>query len=500
MVSTPQALLRSPWTRILLWGAAIVYAVALATWLSAHHLMLLDEFFAWNLLSDPSWHHLVASWAHGADSGGILYYALLWPLVHLFHKSVLVARIFSALCYVLSAMFWWRALARFMNAQAAALGVLLVWLSSGLVLVYIAQVRFYTPLLLFASLAVLTTLRCADEGVSPKAAALQVASAHACLVLIHMLGILYSALILAASLLCLLPRRRAFLIAGSVLTSWLALLPCRAAIRAGSANATSQLSFVLRDVLRFELKAATTAPVRLIALIGLLWLLYDAVRKIRSAPARARAALLGPVLCAAFLAGPFSLYLLSIFGRPLGAARYLLPYYMSLGTVCAYAIWRLQAVVARPFASLIAIATIALAAYLHVVAISKTPRSPTLDLGNLDRLAQGKPVVVLNEQTFFELQYYRSNRDLQFHFLTPPVAAHATGMMSTVAAQGYFLGSFDPVDVFERAHPEFVVLANPESRTSPWVLSDPTCHAAAVGTVRLSGNSAAVYDVHGCHP
>ncbi len=478
-----------------------LYTLLLACWLSSRHLMVLDEFFAWNLLSDPSWHHALASWNQGADSGGILYYALLWPLVQLSHGSVLVARLFSSLCYVLAGVIWWRALSRFLDARSAALGVSLVWLSSGLLLVYIAQVRFYTPFLLFSASAVWVTARCAQEDVRPGLAAILIFAAHACLVLIHMLGILYSGLIVTATLLCVAPRRRSLLIAACGMLSWLTLLPCRTAIRNGSTNATSQGVPVLRDVLRFHLKSSASAPVLLIALIGLVWLLREFSPSVRFRQDRESGSFMGPALCLAFLASPFCLYLLSNIGRPLGAARYVLPYFLSLGTLCAYSFRGFLHARDGSLRNPLTAAAVALAVVLHISVLRTLPASPTLDIRNLQALAGGRPIVVADVQTFFELQYYRSNKDLQFHFLlAPQYREHLSGMMATVAARGYFPNSFNTIDVFEQTYPEFLFLASSLQGSVPWVTRDPTCHSRQVGSVAISSSQIPVFDVTGCHP
>ncbi len=486
--------------RTILLSLIALYALCLAAWLSSHNLMVLDEFFAWNLLSDPSFHHALGSWNAGADSGGILYYILLWPLVQLSQGSVLVARLFSAACYLLAAFVWWRALSRFLDPWSAALGVLLVWLSTGLLLVYIAQVRFYTPLLLFAALAVWATLRSSEENLPRPRAALLVFSAHAGLVLIHMLGILYSALIIAASLLCTRPRRRSLLIAAACLASWLTLLPCRTAIRNGSANATSQAIPVLRDVLRFHLKSSASPPVLVIALLGALWLLRDLLSQMRLGQPRRDLAVRGPVLCLAFGAIPFSLYGISHLGRPLGQTRYTLPYSLCLCTLCAHAFARLRTTRSRRLAQAISPACLVLILGLHTRAVKTLPPGPSLELGELQQLAAGKPVVVADEQTFFQLQYYRSNPGLQFHFLLAPAREQPSGIMATVARRGYFPNSFHHVDTFEQTYPEFLFLASLVPGSISWVTRDATCHARQIGSVRISRMQDAVYDVSGCHP
>ncbi len=484
--------------RFVLLGAITLYVLSLTAWLSSKNPMGLDEFFAWNLLSDPSFTHAVGSWSRGADSGGFLYYALLWPLVRLTHGSVLAVRLFSATCFLLAGITWWRALSRWMAPRSAALGIGLVWFSNGFLLSYIAQVRFYTPLVLFAALATLATLQALEAERTSRRDLIFVFAAHACLVLIHMLGTVYSALLVAASLLSERPRTRSLTVAAAGLSSWLLLLPCRTAIRTGSTNATSLVQPGLYDLLRYYLHWSASLPVLLVAFGGLVWLLRDLHRGAKGTGIASETRRESAALCLAFLPAPLCLFLLCLLVRPLGALRYLLPYALCLCTLCAYGMTRLQRREGGRYAGSIALACLLLTAVLHVRALRTLPVGPALDVGRLPALAQGKPIVVADEQTFFRLQYYRSTPGLQFRFLLPPHNKPPSGIMATIAARGYFPNSFQHVDTFEQAHPDFLFISPARLGPSLPFVHIPGCHVQMVGSIALSEERQPVYQAVNC--
>lgn len=49
---------------------------------------------------------------------------------------------------------------------------------------------------------------------------------------------------------------------------------------------------------------------------------------------------------------------------------------------------------------------------LHLRALRTLPNGPSLDVSRLRQVARNRPVVVLDEQLFFRLQYYHSDRSL----------------------------------------------------------------------------------------
>ena len=192
--------------------------------------------------------------------------------------------------------------------------------------------------------------------------------------------------------------------------------------------------------------------------------------------------------------------MLSIATRPLGALRYLVPYTFSLCTLCAYAITRLQEAAPSRRVNQLTAVVLLLALSLHLSALNHLVTGPRLELGHLEHLANGHPILVADEQTFFELQYYASTPTLQFHFLLPPTPEHSTGMMATIAQRGYFPNSLQPADTYFRTHPDFLYIANSPHDPTPWVTRDPTCHAYPVGSIRIGGLPDAIYSVTGCRP
>src|SRR5271168_3024087 len=99
---------RRPILQIAVFIALTGYFAALCVYFSNRRMMWPDEFDGWNLLTDPSWHHMVQSWNRGADGGSLLFYALGRLLLSITGYHVLTMRLFSAVCLWGAAVLWWR--------------------------------------------------------------------------------------------------------------------------------------------------------------------------------------------------------------------------------------------------------------------------------------------------------------------------------------------------------------------------------------------------------
>lgn len=464
--------------------------------------MVLDELFAWNLVDDPSWHHALHAWYHGVDGGGFLFYASLWPLVRASGGSVLLARLASATTYFLAAIVWWRALTRFIESRWAAVGVLLVWVSSELLLGYVYMIRFYALYLLLSALAVYTLLRAAEGSWSRLTSGVLIFLVNACLVLTHMIGIMYSGLVLGAWLLCVGRRRRLWVMAVPLIAGWGTLWFCRTAIRASALNYGYSGMPHPRDFLRFYLKSAISWPVLLLAGIGCVLLLRDLARHLREDRDTSRLTILAPVLCLVYLLSPLGLYAICVLSKPIAAVRYLLPYYLSLATLCAYALQQLAARLKTAPAWMQRSAACALALtvlLLHRQAVQRLPPPPQLSLATLQGSDRNTPLVVEDEEVFFQLQHYFSGPGQQFYFLIAPRGTPA-GLMGTVAVQGYYPGHIVPADTFTAQRLQFLLLASHRHATSPWYPNPDRCEMRILNRVQVHGFLEDLYSVSSCPP
>ena len=193
-----------------------------------------DEMLGWMLLRDPSMHHMIDAWKLGADGGGFAFYPTCRAWFWLFGPSETSFRLYSATCFGLAFCVTWITARRFYTVAAAGLGVFGAWFLSPPLVTHLAEGRFYGLLMLATSCAVWFALVKSRNQTKPTVALCVLAFAiNGFLTTTHVLGILYSATILAALL--VLDFRSACrrpMLYLSIALSWLLLLPERAAILA----------------------------------------------------------------------------------------------------------------------------------------------------------------------------------------------------------------------------------------------------------------------------
>ena len=305
---------------------------------SRTRLLWADETYGYTLFLSHSLSSAMRGWYEGADGGGPLYYALgsLWfTLVGL---SAFTLRLFSTLGFIVALGFLWRSGRRFYAAPILAIAVSATFFLSRVTLWQAVNGRFYGLMLAATAFVVYCFLRA--ELVAPTPALLgMTATAHACLIGSHILGMVYSAtLLLGLPALDLLRRRRlrpSLYLAG--LSGWLILPLCRHAIHATTSvakNAFWTVRPTLGDLL-FGV-AAFNRPLVLLLLffVGATILVRSQSGRNTAQPRsswRASSRLPLYIVIGAILSAQLVLYLKSQHGLSIYSDRYLLP--VSLATI-----------------------------------------------------------------------------------------------------------------------------------------------------------------------
>lgn len=219
-----------------LMGTGFAFTLLLSLVLGHGRIFWEDEMLGWMLLTDPSWHHMVAAWRMGADGGGFSFYVLgrLW--LHLFGPSEAAYRSFSALGFGLGFVLIYATLRRFYGRWIAAFALFNTYFCSQPLVLHMVEGRFYGLLVFAVALTVWLAVEVQDRA-GRLAAGWYVAFllSHALLVTSHILGVTYSFFVLAAmiALDALAHRFRPWVIA-TVAAPWLLLLPERQAIHASA--------------------------------------------------------------------------------------------------------------------------------------------------------------------------------------------------------------------------------------------------------------------------
>ena len=199
--------------------------------LGKHRIFWEDEMLGWMLLRDPSWRHMMQAWQMGADGGGFAFYVSgrLW--FYFFGASEISFRAYSAASFGLALCLLWATLRRFYSTALVAFAIFNTWFFSQTIVTHLAEGRFYGLLMLGTAWTVFLLFR-ADAAVRTGTALYLLSfAAHALLVTSHLLGIVYSATVLLALILLDHRRGRArLLLWATIASSWLLLIPERAAI------------------------------------------------------------------------------------------------------------------------------------------------------------------------------------------------------------------------------------------------------------------------------
>ena len=328
----------SVWDYILISvGVCLTFAVTLR--FSAGRLMWEDEVLGWMLLNDPSWHHMLQSWKHGADGGGLVFYITgrLW--LSSFYHSVLAFRLYTSTCFSAALVFTWIAGRRYYKPGTLAFAIGVTWFLSPVLLPHMAEGRFYGLFLASTSAVILVTLIACDRSRPSPTLLILTFAAHSFLITSHILGIAYSlCLLLVLFTVDMIRRQSKTTLYLVVFLSWLWLLPSRQAVLASAAVGrpyfwTSQPSLRV-FLLLYSGESLRTACI-LIAL-GLAVVIHlGSSDRLRSAFTGLSSRLPIVLVTTSILSMPILFYVEGCFGPALCTERYLQPVEIALIFIAA---------------------------------------------------------------------------------------------------------------------------------------------------------------------
>ena len=489
---------------LLLCGSVLSLLVSCILW-SQHKQIWMDEVFTWKEVSDPSLWHLFWAIRHGADGGQPLFYLSAWLWAKAFGTAVLTLRLYSSLAVCAALVVVWRTVRRFYGVSATAIGVLFFWGTSNLLLDQNVEARFYGLYLLMVAITVnLYTRLVARPRTTRWLLALAFLS-QASLVLTHVLGVIYSGLILLAlilydaaagrlrlklylaysagwlALLLWVPAILSSMAAGKP-HGWMAL-PTLVDVRTGYLFVDSlqwlRLSRRLSWNIGFTLVSRGAefliyVPLAAVFLLSLRRLLQSGWRTI----AQPKHALM--LLAFVLLSMPLVLFALSHLITPVYSPRYFLPSGIGLVVILTASADALGADVPRrsgqPSRWLWASAILLLMILPVLTAMAVGPMHLSwayLDVEGIDRSGPAAvPVVAPWEEDFVTLMRL-SRRPERYYFVLDWPAALAGPrasvlyyhLMQSYRNSGYYAGNIQDRNTFLCSHTDFLVLDSPNANT-----------------------------------
>jgi hypothetical protein len=504
-VDCPSGQKTSAGETLLLCCSLVSLVVSCILW-SSHKQAWMDEVFTWKEVSDRSLWHLYYAIQHGADGGQPLFYTTAWLWAKAFGTGVLTLRLYSCIAMCGALLVTWRTIRRFYGVWATAFGVLTIWGTSGLLLEQNVEARFYGLYMLAVAITVDVYTRLVARPVPTRFLLVLTLLSQAALVLTHVLGLIYSSLILLALILFDAAKGRLrFKLYLVFAAGWLALLVWVPAIRASMAagkphgwidmptvvslltgylfdNSLQWLRLFKRhsDELLFQIvhrvaEVVFFVPLAAVFLLGLRRILRSGRRAITDP----RSALL--LVAYLLLSAPVVLFVVSHLMTPVFVARYYLPSGIGMAIVLAASADALGAdsqINAR-LASRLIWAAIVLFLMISPVLSVMTLRSVHLSSDYLDvqRLEQVVPaniaVVAGWQGDFAKLMRYSENPKAQYYFLLDWPAALAGPkafvldyhLMKAYHDNGYFSKGIQDSHSFLCSHPDFFVLDSPNANT-----------------------------------
>ncbi len=474
-------------TALVVLGFALSFAISL--WLGRGHILWEDEMLGWVMLRDPSWHHMLASWRNGADGGGIAFYITGRAWFRVFGASIAAFRLYSATSFAIAFAIAWAAARRFYRTGPVAFAMFVTWFFCPVLVSHMAEGRFYGLLMASVAGAVYLYVRGAEipstgHGRAPGRLCLAVFAVHAVLTTSHLLGVVYSCFLVAATAAMdgwqgrLRPRLYL-----SAMAAWLLLLPSRASIHA-SAQVGKPHFWTKQPDLPVFLVAYTGFSLRIAALLLLLaaGVVATAVlsrqrRGAMAASVRTRRPVY--VLLAAMFLVPIAFFLEGTVGPALFIDRYLIP--VNIGVMFALAELitlldfpaLLRPRVWKPALAVVVVIVAALMgqydfAYVGRYIIQHGDYTAALTA----RLPTGIPVLCEDVFSFTELMGRQRHSGVEYtYFLdwqnsidpkTPRTEVTQYHLMENWKKSGYFSDAIVYRDAFLREHPYFLVLHTDE--------------------------------------
>jgi hypothetical protein len=464
-------------TEILLLMSSVLSLLASCVLWSARKQAWMDEVFTWKEVSDRSLWHLYSAIQHGADGGQPLFYTTAWLWARSFGSGVLSLRLYSSVAMCAALLVTWKTIRRYYGMWATAFGVLLIWGTSGTLLDQNAEGRYYGLYMLTVAISVEIYARLAAHPEPTRLLLFLAFCSQAALVSTHVLGLIYSGLILLALVLTDIAEKRSRLkVYVAWAAGWPALLVWLPAIRASMAAGKPhgwiplpRLGTVLNSYFFytwlewiawlqpkptrwiFDVARVATDLIILVPLVIVLWMMVKKHTAVRNP--------LLPV-AGALLTVPILLYLLSHLLTPVFVLRYTLPSGIGIAIVlAAFAadrrIWRWVIV-------LLLISPICSALLLGPPQVN----AQYIDVQQIDTLVRGHmPLVAGWQNDFSVLMRYSSDPQDRFYLLDWPtaLAAEKTAvldyhLMSAYRSAGYYAQNIQDQNAFLCSHDNFLVL------------------------------------------
>jgi hypothetical protein len=488
---------------LLLAGSLLSLLASCVLW-SPHKQPWMDEIFTWKEASDRSLWHLYYAIQHGADGGQPLFYTTAWLWEKVFGGGALTLRLYSSFAICGALLVTWRALRRFYGIWATAFGVLFFWGTSGVLLEQNVEARFYGLYLLCVAITVDLYTRLVDRPeASPRLLALAFFS-QAALVLTHVLGLIYSGLILAALIVFDTAKGRLrWKVYGAYTAGWLALVVWLPAMRASMAAGRPhgwifmpsitdlRTSYLFADSLPwlkfFKLHSldlgfqVVSRAAELVIYLSLAVVLLLALRRVARSGFRMVSERSGALLLVAYslLAAPMVLFVLSHLITPVFVPRYLLPSGIGLAIVLAALAEELashaQAYgrrVLRP-AGVAVVFFLMISPILTVLALGPASEyRGYLDVARLEQLVPADGIVVAGwEEDFVKLMRLTTHPERYYFMLDWPAALAGPRsfvleyhLMQAYRNSGYYSNNIQESQAFLCSHTDFWVLDAPNTR------------------------------------
>ena len=492
-------------------AALVLYLVVVSLVMSPRRMMWDDEFVAWHLLADPTWAHAAHNWLRGADGGGPLFYILDRLVYEAFGADPTRVRFAAVICTAAAMLLWGRMLARYVPLAAAAIAVGLCWMSSSGFLFHLYEVRFYGQLVLGVAMAAAAMLWI--ERRQPPLAACFVISwfTGAFLITTHMLGIIYSGLMMLMWFFSDQPmRRRVTAVLGSF-TGWATLLLYLRTIRSDASiltwvrmpNVSGVIRFLFHTPVMFlpalRFSVAVNAVLLGFAAVGASVVVRGArfgLRE-RAVPATERGRSLFLAIGAVLAITPLVFYVVSHLYQPIFAERYLLPYLLGLSALVALGMARITAGWSRQQAAAgTAVAALLLVALQIADLRVAATYEPFTNLQPLLQIPAGNLPVVLDQQPLLDqAHFYGGATGARYWCMSPPWMKPA-GSPPEALSWGY--EPFMPAAAdFLAATPHFYLIKTRMLREQHLdaVLTDPAWTSRQVGTVMVDGEPEPMYEL-----
>jgi hypothetical protein len=493
------------------WSLAFVlYTALLSVHLAGLRMMWSDEFLAWKLISDPSWQHMFGSLKEGVDGGGLLFYMLGRLVAKLAGLNPNTLRFFyGAFCFSAAGLLWGRILRRYFSLVIAVFCVGVVWLCSGGLLFHLAEIRFYGQLLLGLSCTVTGLLWIEEASPSLAACFLISFAANSLLVTSHMLGVMYSGLLLSALLFSRLSLLRRLMTALGTLAAWCWLVLILDIIRADSTALSwimmPHVSDLARNFVHTPLFLGSAPQLSVVVDACLLVFAVAAamVYLLRKQPetrvSYGRHLLI--ILSIPLMLVPVVVYVLSHVYKPLFTERYLMPGLMGRMALVACGLWMLSLRTAKKpstwktTAWMTAVSLVLIA--LHVQAVREMVHAydPFSDLVPLLHMSGDLPVILQDQPLIDQVRYYGGVQGARFFFLVDDRDVKSHWVSIAAMRRGYEPAMTLNTD-FITQHPKFLFIETPFSRTlhmDKMVLNDTRLTLSPAGTVSIRGVPADVY-------